>query len=80
MCCDVGHATGEGLASGVMRAVALPTKAARLAIWPKDIEAHLGRDVMPSRRDIGVVKRSLLVVGVAKGLAREKARTCTHQC
>ena len=70
----------RGLASGAPRAVALPGKAEGLAGRPKDIEVHLGREVMPSRRDIGVVSHRGLAVGLARALARTKATTCTRKC
>ena len=59
----------RGLASGAPRAVALPGKAEGLAGRPKDIEVHLGREVMPSRRDIGVVSPHLLAVRLVQKVA-----------
>ena len=69
----------RGLASGAPRAVALPGKAEGLAGRPKDIEVHLGREVMPSRRDIGVVTHCLIAASLVHkvahlGSAREQ--TC----
>ena len=66
---NVLKAIGEGLASGVGHALASPCRVERLTRRPKDIEVHLGREVMPSRRDVGVVCHRRLAIGLVQKVA-----------